>query len=129
MKCQIALLNFFYGISSVNVTLHLTESYFCVYLGKKNDPTLGSVLFYKHYFKKEVNPRNLRKLLQVWSERSEINISREKSTLKIPTLIIAGESNIFVEVTSEWCLLSRCLWNKQKNPSYLIVIFDRLSNI
>lgn len=129
MKCQIALLNFFYGISSVNVTLHLTESYFCVYLGKKNDPTLGSVLFYKHYFKKEVNPRNLRKLLQVWSERSEINISREKSTLKIPTLIIAGESNIFVEVTSEWCLLSRCLWNKQKNPSYLIVIFDRWSNI
>ena len=116
MKCQIALLNFSYGISSVNVTLHLTESYFCVYLGKKNDPTLGSVLFYKHYFKKEVNPRNLRKLLQVWSERSEINISREKSTLKIPTLIIAGESNIFVEVTSEWCLLSRCLWNKQKKP-------------
>ena len=71
-----------------------------MYLGKKNDPLLGSVLFYKHYFKKEVNPKNLRKLLQCWSERLELEISRDKSSLQIPILIIAGDSSIYVEVTT-----------------------------
>ena len=69
------------------------------HFGKRsNNYENGSIIFYKHHFKKEVNPANFQRLLKSWEERSELGISRDKGPLQLQVLNIIGDCSPYLEV-------------------------------
>ena len=65
---------------------------------RSNNYENGSIIFYKHHFKKELNPANFKRLLQSWEGRSELGISRDKGALQLQVLNIIGDCSPYLEV-------------------------------
>ena len=65
---------------------------------RSNNFENGSIIFYKHHFKKELNTANIRGLLQSWETRTELGISRDKGALHLHVLNIIGDCSPYLEV-------------------------------
>jgi len=86
---------------------------------RSNNFENGSIIFYKHHFKKELNPENIRGLLKSWETRTELGISREKGALDLHVLNIIGDSSPYLEANvdlnskldparTDWLKISDC---------------------
>ena len=80
---------------------------------------LNLAAMYRHYFRTQVNPGNLARLLQSYVTRSEINLARNSDrksrTLNIPILNIVGDHSPHLERTIMFNMKvspAQCTWMK-----------------
>ena len=76
---------------------------------------LNLAAMYRHYFKTQVNPGNLARLLQSYVARSDINLTRNSDRMNIPILNIVGDHSPHLDRTIMFNLKvspAQCTWMK-----------------